>query len=337
MSRDNVISFDQGADGARRRVSDARTGEIVAACRASLVDTLPRLMQDLFEHLDDELYQLADKSHNDVVQTSYFETMRELRKLREPIEEAYLRTQLAAYDDFWKRGRAAVRRADEAKLDEKLELVGNDELEENLAIGSMISKAENRFHRELFAMNMRFAQLLGVPEITDSDNPVAPASLAGGFKRALELWRGELAMRLVIFKLFDRYAMSYIGGIFDDINDHLVAANILPKIVQRVRRNPVAPSVERARNPDHPEHDSGRAEGERGYAGGRREGDAQQAEILSVLSELLAVNRQRGHGGLGFGGNPGTGYANVKLPEISSGDLIQALNAIQHQTLDAGS
>ena len=36
------------------------------------------LMQELFEHVDDELYQLADKSASDVLQTRYFEAMREL-------------------------------------------------------------------------------------------------------------------------------------------------------------------------------------------------------------------------------------------------------------------
>ena len=83
MTRDNVVSFDQNAGGARRRVADARAHELVATCRSHVADTLPRLMQELFEHVDDELYQLADKSASDVLQTRYFDSMRELRKLRE--------------------------------------------------------------------------------------------------------------------------------------------------------------------------------------------------------------------------------------------------------------
>ena len=45
-------------------------------------------MQELFEHIDDELYQLADKSASDVLQTRYFDAMRELRKLRERMAAA---------------------------------------------------------------------------------------------------------------------------------------------------------------------------------------------------------------------------------------------------------
>ena len=101
MVRDNVISFDPGAASGRRRVLDARTHELVAACRTHAVDTLPRLMQELFEHVDDELYQLADKSASDVLQTRYFDAMRELRKLRGQIEQAFITAQMSRFDRFW--------------------------------------------------------------------------------------------------------------------------------------------------------------------------------------------------------------------------------------------
>ena len=108
MARDNVISIDQSHGGARRRVSDARVYELVAACRTRIADTLPRLLQELFEHLDDELYQLADKSANDMLQTRYFDAMRELRKLREPMEKAFLEGRLKHFDAFWSQPQAAV-------------------------------------------------------------------------------------------------------------------------------------------------------------------------------------------------------------------------------------
>ena len=70
----------------------------------------------------------------------------------------------------------------------------NDELEENLAVGGMVSKAENRYHRELFALNMRFAQLAGIPDLTTRQNPVGPFSLAEGFRVAMHQWAGDLGV-----------------------------------------------------------------------------------------------------------------------------------------------
>ena len=44
MASDNVVSFDQMSGGTRRKMADARANEVIAACRARLVDTLPRLL-----------------------------------------------------------------------------------------------------------------------------------------------------------------------------------------------------------------------------------------------------------------------------------------------------
>ena len=335
MTRDNVISFDQNAAGARRRVGDARVNELVASCRAQFAETLPRLMQELFEHIDDELYQLADKSASDMLQTRYFDAMRELRKLRESIEKAFLRNQLSQYEAFWLHPQSAAGlepdpSAESAGSDE-LSLVENEELEENLAVGGMVSKAENRYHRELFALNMRFAQLAGIPDLTTRLNPVGPFSLAEGFREAMRQWAGDLGVRLVVFKLFDRYVMGYVGGLYDELNDTLVHAGILPKIVQRVRRNPVAPSVKRARQESAKSEDQDAVAGVAGVEGVEEE--VSQEQVLSMLGQLLTLQRGTGGVNLYSGRLPGCGNPSRfgNLPPVQSQELVDALHHLQHE------
>jgi len=331
MARDNVISFDQTLSGGRRRITDARTQQLLANCRSHLADTLPRLMQELFEHLDDELYQLADKSASDLLQTRYFDAMRELRKLREPIEQAFLLSQLESYDGFWAQENPAEAEAGDLDADE-LSLVDDDELEENLAVGGMISKAENRYHRELFALNMRFAQLAGIADLTTRDNPVGPFTLVEGFREAMRQWGGDLGVRLVIFKMFDRYVMGYVGGLYDDLNDALVEAGILPKIMQRVRRNPVAPSVQRARRASSAQ-DPNAAGAATGIPDGEPGESGQEQRILGMISQLLALRRDRGALNLYSRRLPGGGDAAhfADLPPVESADLIDALHSLQQE------
>jgi hypothetical protein len=337
MARDNVVSFDQPLGNGRRRVTDARTHELVGKCRAHLAETLPRLMQELFEHVDDELYQLADKSASDVLQTRYFDAMRELRKLREPIEQAFLSGQLGHFDSFWLHPSPAqsdAGEATEAAGDQELSLVEDEELEQNLAVSGMVSKAENRYHRELFALNMRFAQLVGVPDLNTRQNPVGPSALADGFRDAMRQWSGDLGVRLVIFKMFDRYVMAYAGGLYDELNDTLVDAGVLPKIVQRVRRNPVAPSVQRARQ-DGGDGDAGAALRDAARAAGDGAvGDVSQEQILGMLGQLLSM--RRGHGVVNLyssflpgGSEDGGSYAH--LPAVASNELVGALHALQRE------
>ena len=158
-------------------------------------------------------------------------------------------------------------------------------------MSSMVSKAENRYHRELFALNMRFAQLANVPDLTTRLNPVGPYVLAEGFREAMRLWSGDVGVRLVVFKLFDRYVMGYIGGLYDDLNDALIDAGVLPKIVQRVRRNPVAPSIQRARD------EAATSQGEVGEMPATG-AEVSQEQILGVLGQLLASQRGQGSANL---------------------------------------
>ena len=326
MVRDNVISFDPATSGARRRVADAKVHELVSTCRSLIADTLPRLMQELFEHVDDELYQLADKSASDVLQTRYFDAMRELRKLRDPIEQSFLSQQLVQFEEFWLHPQPKDAIQAEPSGDE-LSLVDEDELEENLAVSSMVSKADNRYHRELFALNMRFAQMAGIPDLNTRQNPVGPSTLAEGFRDAMRQWTGDLGVRLVVFKLFDRYVMGYVGGLYDDINDALVGQGILPKIVQRVRRNPIAPSVQRARQDKPLTEPTGTAEGYTEAVGE----EVSQEQILGMLGQLLSMQRSGGSANLYSRRLPGGGDAphHAQLPSVESQDLLEALHSLQ--------
>lgn len=286
MMRDNVVSLKQSAEPVRRRVTGGKVKELVTRCRGVVAETLPRLLQDLFENLDDDLYVLADKSTSDSLQTRYFESMRELRKLRGLIEEAYLHNVLNVYDNFW-RGSSALKRPEPLKIDEdSLSLVENAELEEDLAVHSIVSKAESRYRRELYGLGQRLAFMAGVDELQDCENPVGPNALANGFRRAIQRWDGDLAIELVIFKLFERHVMQYVGGLYDELNDLLINADVLPKIVQRARRNLVAPSVQRARNPSKAET----TEAASALIPPDR-GDDRSHELMAMVTQMLSTRR----------------------------------------------
>lgn len=329
MRGDNVISIDKGAGGARRGVDTTRAHSLIAACRQSCGDTLPRLLQELFDHLDDELYQLADKSTSDVLQTRYFDAMREIRKLRGGIEQAFLRDELARFDRFWRNPAGVIAEQAPAVDDtDELSLVAEDELEENLAVTGMAAKAENRYSRELFALNLRFAQLAGVNELPSRCNPIGPLGLADGFRAALRPWDGDLDVRLVVFKLFDRYVMGYVGGLYDEINDRLAEAGVLPKIVQRVRRNPVAPSVQRER--DQAQAPGVATPGEDALAGDHLTDEISQEQVLGMLGQVLSLQRQLRGASLYSGHLPGADTRYRHLPAVGSHELLQALHQLQH-------
>src|SRR5690606_42016624 len=95
----------------------------------------------------------------------------------------------------------------------KLSLSGEAELEESLAIATMVAKAENQLARPLHALDQRFGFMLSRPEITEAENPIGPARLAEAFHRSMALLDMDTDARLVLLKLFDRPVRAALASL----------------------------------------------------------------------------------------------------------------------------
>ena len=323
MASNNVISFEHSAGQAHKRLHNRNVERIVSGIRERLGQTtLPHLMQDLFERLDDELYALSDRSASDEMQGRYFDAMRQLRKLRRSIEQGFYREVSGCFERFWADPRLPVAVSTAGGVDEgSMSLVDDDDLEENLAISAMVSKAENRFHQTLFAVNKRLAFVTGINDIDPPHSPVGPKVLAEAFAKSLSSWHGDTMVRLVVFKLFDRHVMAYVGGMYDEFNDLFVENNVLPKVSRKIRRSPVAPSVQRARDPQ--------AERAPDSVGGLSLDD----ELLRELAKLVVARRQSSEDGAPTYWYD-RGATTPHLPQVSTQELLSALGSIQQFSLN---
>ena len=215
----------------------------VTGVRQALLAILPKLMDRMFERLDDGLYALANKSDGSATQTAYFDAMREVRRQREVVETAFNRRILGDFDRFWRLGprgstsELSVGTVSAGDGDEDLSLVEADELEEGLAIENMISKGNNQFFQDIHALNERFAHMIHGVEIDKKNNPLAPAAFCQAFQEAAQAIEVELAVKLVIMKHFDREVLSHLSVLYDEINAILINGGILPKLAHRVVRN----------------------------------------------------------------------------------------------------
>lgn len=327
MANNNVISFEHSAEQAHKRLRGQQLKQIAEGVRGRLEQTLPHLMQELFDRVDDEFYTLSDRSGNGALQTRYFDAMRQIRRVRQAIEQGFLQELVSPLDRFWEDPESYVSRVarsdDQTAGDEEgMSLLEEDDLEESLAISTMVSKTCNRFHQTLYALNKRLAFLVGLEDLSETGSPIGPRAFAEAFAKGLSTWEGDTVSRLVVYKLFERHVMTYVGGLYDEINDFLVDNDILPKISRRIQRSPVAPSVQRARDPESeppaPVHGSVSLD------------DA----LLRELARLVA--ERRGGGG---GDHSATHWYDrsasaAHLPQVSTRDLIGALGSIQQVSLN---
>ena len=104
-----------------------RVGELLNAVRGIAGKRLQQCLGNLFDHVDDALFDLAEKAENNATQTHYFDGMREVRKRRPAIERTFLATVNRELGGL--AGRAASTAAAPAPAVAELSLVADAELE----------------------------------------------------------------------------------------------------------------------------------------------------------------------------------------------------------------
>ena len=216
-----------------RRVppTDERVGDLVDAVRAIAGKHLAHCTSNMFEHVDDALFDLAEKAENNAAQTRFFDGMREVRKLRSLAERKFLDSINKQLGNLAHApSTSSVASAFEANAPVELSLVANNELEESLAITSMVSKNEARLSRDLFAVNQRLSVICGGHKIEDATNPMAPAMLSQAFSFAMHELNVDVRVRLIIYKLFDRYVLSTLESLYQAVNAELIRAGVLPQL-----------------------------------------------------------------------------------------------------------
>ena len=301
-----VINLSQRLDPASERV-----GELLGAVRNIASKRLQQWVGNAFEHVDDALFDLAEKAENNAAQMHYFDGMREVRKRRPAVERSFLGTISRNVGELAHPQQQSSGSSMSFGTVE-LTLVADNELEESLAITSMIGKNESRLSRDLFAVNQRLSVICGGRKVEDASNPVAPAILAQAFRQALHELSADMRVKLIIYKLFDRYVLSSLEELYQEINTELVRAGVLPQLRHEVLRGDAkAAGAVAGQAPDEAASDI-------------------PSDLLQTLHALFSARR-----GPAAGGGVGM-HALPSGPLPSANELLGALSVLQSQIASAG-
>ena len=226
-----TTSLRQGPPRGRGAFPSPLAGQYIAGCGQVLGGVLPPLLAVLFVRLDDALYDLADKATNSRPYPVYFEAMRLIRKQSQAIQASFLRL-LRQTADSAAAGLLEcdlLSDADSETLSRDLSLSQDADLEETLAVNSLVSKAESRYHAVLLEVNAFLARLLDREQLDMRSNPFGPFAVCEAFRGALKVARQlEPPIKLVIYKVFDKQVMDHLGDFYRHCLDAALAAGHVP-------------------------------------------------------------------------------------------------------------
>lgn len=266
-------------------------------------------LQTLFDNADDSLFEIADRATSNAEQNAFFEAMRDLRMKRRGIERSFLQQ---VFESFAKLNQYEIGKPaqQEASFD-SLALVQNDELEESVAIDTMVAKVMSRASQPLSHLTTRMNVLVS-RKLDDKNNPLGPRQLCEYFLDACHSLGVEIKVKLIILKLFERYVLADLEQLYAESNQILVAAGILPELQSMPPRR----STSRSGAPGRaaPRSAAGAGEASPTYAND----DVQEAfgSLQALLSELRGSAL------------PARNLPSDAVP-ISSNDLMRLLSHLQ--------
>jgi hypothetical protein len=267
----NVISINDR--DAVASAASPRRAQLLGSARECAARLLGEAFRQMLERADDVLFEFAEKAETNAQQSLYFDAMRELRSKHNQMYAVFMDSVGSGFDSRRRRGSAS--RAHAPAMPAKLSLLDDATMEQDITTAGLAERIGNACREELFALNKRLAVLMEAAELTSEDNPLGPSCIAEAARDAANGLDVDIKARLIVLKLFDRYVVSNIPGIYAAVNQHLIQQGVLPTIQTEVRRQP---------------HNGARA-----GAGGGQAAAAQpsQAELMGMLEQLL-----RGSGGV---------------------------------------
>ena len=223
------------------------------AIRRFALEGLNDLIRVLMENVDDALFERSEKVDNDRERNLYFEAMREIRKKRDRLCKSF-DYEMHRYLDGFSRLRPSAAEFDE---DDELTLVEFDEMEDKIAIDSMISRARPNFEDELFAVTERLKAVIGREKIDEDENPLDPKAICESFHTASDLLETEIRVKLIFYKLFEKYVMNNLGHFYRELNLQFAKHGILPDfspdkerkkqttrfMTNRIKQSPASPAL----------------------------------------------------------------------------------------------
>ncbi|UUY10420.1 DUF1631 domain-containing protein [Pseudomonas sp. J452] len=349
--------------GLASRGIQPRFSELVQDCRKLVMNRLAEHLAGVFGQVDDTLFECAEKAENNRLQTLFFDSMREIRKLRPQIERSYHQQIAQNFSDFLD-GKLKTAVAPSALDAEQLSLVQNEEYEESLQIINMVSRVKARCARPLYTLEQRLALLNNGHKLVEDSNPFGPPAIANAFHLALAVHPLPLRIKIILYTLFDQHVMQSLDPLYDALNQRLIDAGILPNLKYNAQRNPAsaAPTSASAAQPA-PTTTGNPASAQPARSGSPQQGPAQStsahqpgpaptagqpptpadlnspppqdpAQLFGGLAALLSEHRERNVDAPLLGGTRSiASFApRTATSTYSASELLNALSRLQQQS-----
>ncbi|HKO88970.1 MAG TPA: DUF1631 family protein [Burkholderiales bacterium] len=225
----------QTADTRPRPSTESKA--LLSQCKELARARLSRIISEALDKVENDLFTLADNTASRTEQQVLLEAMAQVKQYRGDIAGAFDQCFLDIFDRRLNAKREALSQTQNLTL-EDLSLVGDDAIEEKLAINELARKTRNGLDPDqVMGIRARFGHLLAQEALDDDSNPLSAEVIFEALKQACAKIPGEFAVKRSLLNAFQPYVAAGMRNMYADVNQNLIAHHILPRIKHQVQRS----------------------------------------------------------------------------------------------------
>ncbi|MBT8149252.1 MAG: DUF1631 domain-containing protein, partial [Gammaproteobacteria bacterium] len=176
--------------------------------------TLLSLLDDMFASCDDLFFDLASRAQSNLEQNLYFESMREVRVRTEECRQRYKDGLAKSFNEL---GQTEHLQASGDALMEDMSLVGDEDVELEVAVKSMTTRARVAAKQPLYEFHSRIETLFP-GHIDEEKNPLDAGALITLFVTAANNIALDIKAKIILLKQYERFVINRLSEIYVSAN-----------------------------------------------------------------------------------------------------------------------
>jgi hypothetical protein len=261
----------------RRNKYQSQFQPVLNRCRDTVIVYINALLTELFNNSDKALTSFAQKAETNEIQNRFFEAMAMIRNRHGLVEHEFRELLSEGFDKFWKDQPEIDTFSSRTDDDTELELVDHESMDVSTALENMISRTVGHHRSQLYALGQRLSVVSGGRSVKHKQIPSGPHHLAHAFSEAVDALSLESRIKVIILALFDKYVLKQLGSIYDDFNNSLKEAGVLPHLRPAIQKSP--------------DERGGHAEGEESSAQQQQTQEELGEELFGSILDMMATRR----------------------------------------------
>lgn len=188
---------------------------------------------EFLQHIDEALMDFAEQTQNPAMQGYFFEAMTGVRKFRPAIEQKFRAAIIEGFVNFSTKPTLSGKKNNES---EELSLLDQEEMEEAVICENLVTRCRNNYFTQLYALVRRLNAMAPEQKITEEHTPAGPSHLIKSFKNSISELIIHTKAKIVLYALYDKFVLRQLHSMYDEFNDSLKNAGILPNLKQMVSK-----------------------------------------------------------------------------------------------------